>query len=130
MFSIDDGGTSELENNIFSIPGVAHLVYQNVSGFEVIDYNCYYGTGSGGLFIGYSGMSYTTLTSFNIATGKEGHGLEVDPLFSDAGSDLFTLQSDLPVPALEMAESMLPVISMGGPMQIRHHSVRMRCIDQ
>lgn len=96
LFSIDDGGTSELKNNIFSTPGVAHIVYQNVSGFEVIDYNCYYGTGSGGLFIGYNGMSYTTLTSFNVATGKEGHGLEVDPLFSDAGSDLFTLQSGSP----------------------------------
>lgn len=51
-----------------------------------LDYNDYYRAGGSTARWVWNGTNYTTLAAFQAATGLEGHGLNVNPNFSSAGT--------------------------------------------
>ncbi|HUJ10666.1 MAG TPA: right-handed parallel beta-helix repeat-containing protein [Verrucomicrobiae bacterium] len=68
-----------------------YAVYVNGSGQPDSDYNLLIATN--GAAVGYSAGARATLAAWRTATGQDSHSFSLDPLFVDAGSDDYHLQS-------------------------------------
>ncbi|HNY01034.1 MAG TPA: T9SS type A sorting domain-containing protein [Bacteroidales bacterium] len=82
----------DIRDNIFanSIVGLAgsssYCVYAVAgSTFGTLDYNDYYPSGTYGI-LGYFGSAQTSLPAWQAATGHEGHGRNIDPVFTSASN--------------------------------------------
>ena len=88
--------TFTLKNNIFVASGTAGvwLLYDNLNGALVSDFNCWADFGNG-LSFEYMTNSYADLTAYNGATGLDAASLETDPLWNNtsAGVEDFHPQS-------------------------------------
>lgn len=79
-------GNLDVRNNVFSVPNsnsgkVAIFVETANSVFTNIDYNDYYSVSGN---IGYLGSLRANIGAWRIATGKDAHSIDVDPLFISA----------------------------------------------
>jgi len=95
----------EIKNNIIynngqsGVPGSRYQLYDagrlNDTSNQ-IDYNLYYDTESHNNLLRFNGVTYATVAAFAVATTHEDHGIESDPLFTNASGNDFTLQSTSP----------------------------------
>lgn len=87
---------SKIANNIFhTSPQLANTIWDasvNLSGWD-IDYNCYYPTGQD--TFNWHWADWLSFSEWKSTSGKDAHGINVNPLFVSTGSD-FRLQSGSP----------------------------------
>ena len=87
IYSGVSGQLASLQNNIICVDGAGHHAIGSVP--SASDYNCISATN--GATVG--GPSYPTLAEWRAGTGLDGNSLSLDPLFADAASGDFHLQS-------------------------------------
>ena len=97
-----DAGTNNFKNNIgvstLNTSGSNILNVEDSSKFSGFDNNIYYRVGGTGTYVAtVNGSNYTTQSAYRTALNpKEASTLFTDPLFTNAGSYDFTLQSSSP----------------------------------
>ncbi|MFH1010076.1 MAG: right-handed parallel beta-helix repeat-containing protein, partial [bacterium] len=84
-------GYEVIENNIFyngEATNTAYGIYGLISSYvpEVLDYNCYYGTGAAYNIASLGGSTYANLAALQAGTAYEDHGLAGDPGFTSAAN--------------------------------------------
>ncbi len=85
-------GTARIKNNIFSDSANVHLYCPTPGSDIAFDYNSYK---AGGNFMSYNGTTYADLSAFISGTGTiyEANGIQNNPVFTNAASGDFSLQS-------------------------------------
>lgn len=92
----DIGGLLDWRNNVVvASSGGKYIQSPTQTTTPLIDYNDYYGTTDAGNPFYYAGY-YNFAGWKALGITPDAHGLNVDPLFTDSGSDDFTLQSGSP----------------------------------
>ena len=85
-----------IKNNIvYRYANANFLIGVAANGNATIDYNCYYGSDLTDAFQ-YHGTDYSTLADWQTASSQDANSISSDPLFADAASNDFTLQSGSP----------------------------------
>jgi hypothetical protein len=80
---------ADIRNNLFSSSAaMTHFYADTAPTSPVIDHNCYTNTTN---MFGYLGTAYSTVTSFNLATGFEASGTGGTVGLVNPGADIFTL---------------------------------------
>jgi parallel beta-helix repeat protein len=89
------GSSETIENNIlFATSGASVLKVGTGSATgHVIDYNLYFGGASSPF--SWSGTAYS-FSGYKTAASEDGHSLSANPLFTNAGSNIFTLAETSP----------------------------------
>lgn len=78
---IHDNTNMIIKNNIFVNDSSGYLVHYNSNSNILMDYNVYY-TANDTIFINLVGPSYTSLSSWQSASGQDAHSVFVKPNFS------------------------------------------------
>ena len=101
-FVSTNGGSNFVYNNIFANTGDGRAYNtNNTTGIPYSDNNNIYSAGSNPIH--YNGSNYTTLASYQTASGKDGNSLDIEPVFM-SNSDLHLLTDDLEEQGVYFAE--------------------------
>jgi hypothetical protein len=121
--NVDD----RIENNIiYSSSQKIPINKTNISGSgNVVDYNLFYTpNGMNASVWKWQGKTYTTWSSYKLATGNDAHSIFADPVFVDKANNNFKLQMNSPAIDIGLAQAIAnPVNDFEGSARIQGVSI-------